>query len=233
MSELLLIRHGQARFGTDDYDRLSETGRRQARLVGRQLAERGLRVDGSLTGGMRRQRHTAELAMAHWDPAPIITADTGFAEYDAEALFTAYLPSVLAADAALAARRDEITRDRRLFQKTFEAVTRAWIADAPRAEAVGERWAAFRARVQAALDRLHREQPRDARVAVFTSGGPIAVAVAAATDAGPARTLELNWSIHNGAVSTLRSTRAGWRLTGFNDISAQHAAGDPALVTFR
>ena len=36
-----LVRHGQASFGTDDYDRLSDLGRMQATLAGRELARRG------------------------------------------------------------------------------------------------------------------------------------------------------------------------------------------------
>ena len=33
MSILLLVRHGQASWGTEDYDRLSELGERQARVL--------------------------------------------------------------------------------------------------------------------------------------------------------------------------------------------------------
>jgi len=39
MSELYLIRHGQASFGTADYDRLSEKGIRQASVLGDHLAD--------------------------------------------------------------------------------------------------------------------------------------------------------------------------------------------------
>lgn len=234
MSHLLLIRHGQASFGAADYDRLSETGRRQARLIGQQFADQGLIPDVLVTGSLQRQIHTAELAIDGWPQTPARVTDTAFDEYDADALFIAYLPGVLAADPALAASRAELGRDRRLFQKTFEAVTRAWIADAPRAEEdAGERWPAFRERVAGALARLHDDYPRDARIAVFTSGGPIAVAVAIATAASDAKTLELNWSLYNGSVSALRSTKTDWRLTAFNDISTLRAARDPALVTFR
>ena len=39
MSELYLIRHGQGSFGTGNYDKLSDLGCEQARLVGRHFAE--------------------------------------------------------------------------------------------------------------------------------------------------------------------------------------------------
>ena len=38
MANLFLVRHGQASFGADDYDRLSPTGHEQSRLLGEYLA---------------------------------------------------------------------------------------------------------------------------------------------------------------------------------------------------
>ncbi|WP_353247842.1 histidine phosphatase family protein [Salinisphaera sp. T31B1] len=232
MSQLLLIRHGQARFGTDDYDRLSAIGQRQARLVGAQLADHGLSFDAWISGRPRRQQHTARLAAERLGASGEPYVDPGFDEYDADALFGAYLPGVLDEHPDLAARRDELHTDRRLFQRAFEQVMRRWLAGHT-GEGDFEPWAAFKARVSAALARLHDDYPRDTRFAVFSSGGPIAVAVGTALGIPDTTTLELNWSLYNAAVTDLRSTRDGWRLLGFNDISAQRRAGDAALVTFR
>ncbi|NUQ87355.1 MAG: histidine phosphatase family protein, partial [Glycomyces artemisiae] len=58
MGLLLLVRHGQASFGADDYDVLSETGWEQARLLGRWLAERRVTPTAVVQGGMRRHRET-------------------------------------------------------------------------------------------------------------------------------------------------------------------------------
>ena len=38
MGSMYLVRHAQASFGTDDYDRLTETGFTQARLLGAYFA---------------------------------------------------------------------------------------------------------------------------------------------------------------------------------------------------
>src|SRR5690606_41408651 len=57
---LLLVRHGQASFGTDDYDVLSSVGEEQARLLGRALA--GVTPDLVVHGELRRQRETAVIA---------------------------------------------------------------------------------------------------------------------------------------------------------------------------
>ncbi|MBB1008659.1 histidine phosphatase family protein, partial [Dietzia sp. SLG510A3-3B2-2] len=53
MGSIHLVRHGQASFGSGDYDRLSETGHLQARLAGEDMAGRGLRPDVIIHGGLR------------------------------------------------------------------------------------------------------------------------------------------------------------------------------------
>ena len=45
MSTLYLVRHGQASFGTDNYDRLSAIGEEQARELGRYFVASGERID--------------------------------------------------------------------------------------------------------------------------------------------------------------------------------------------
>ncbi len=233
MSQLLLIRHGQASFGTDNYDRLSPIGDRQARLVGRQFAAAGLTFDAWIAGGLQRQQRTANLAAEALDHTPALAVDTRFDEYDGDALFRAYLPVVLDENREIAADRDNIRHDPRIFQKALEQVMRHWLAATTGANEDHEPWTDFKSRVTAALARLHDDYPRDSRFAVFASGGPIAVALGAALGATDDKIIELNWSVYNAAVADLRSTRTGWRMLGFNDISAQREARDPSLVTFR
>ncbi|PCI45804.1 MAG: histidine phosphatase family protein, partial [Alphaproteobacteria bacterium] len=40
MAEIYLVRHGQASFNTDDYDRLSDRGRQQSEYLGQYFTER-------------------------------------------------------------------------------------------------------------------------------------------------------------------------------------------------
>ena len=65
MTQLVLIRHGQASFGAANYDRLSETGERQARLVGRHLAAAGQHFDVMLAGDLQRARKLAGAGVGH------------------------------------------------------------------------------------------------------------------------------------------------------------------------
>lgn len=64
MSSLFLVRHGQASFGGDRYDELSEKGRKQADATGYWFGGRRTRFDRVLSGPRRRQMETAELILS-------------------------------------------------------------------------------------------------------------------------------------------------------------------------
>lgn len=63
MSTLLLLRHGQASFGADRYDALSDRGREQAEHVGQYFAARAQRIDRIWIGPRDRHRLTARYAL--------------------------------------------------------------------------------------------------------------------------------------------------------------------------
>lgn len=95
MGTLYLVRHGQASFGTDDYDRLSELGRRQAVRLGEYWAERGLRFDAVLTGTLKRHAQTFEGIAEGAGQAMQPLAWPGLNEYDADAVIRSIHPQPL------------------------------------------------------------------------------------------------------------------------------------------
>ena len=60
MGELFIIRYAQASFGQADYDRLSELGFRQARLLEAFFNRIGSRFQSIYSGSLKRQVDTAE-----------------------------------------------------------------------------------------------------------------------------------------------------------------------------
>ena len=62
MSTLWVVRHGQASFFEDDYDRLSALGEEQARRLGALWAKRELKFDQVYCGPRVRHVETARLA---------------------------------------------------------------------------------------------------------------------------------------------------------------------------
>ena len=91
MSELYLVRHGQASFGSPDYDQLSEIGFKQSNVLGEFFVSRNIIFDRFVCGDMRRHRQTIsqvckgmQLSKYNLDILP------GLNEYDFENLFLAY-----------------------------------------------------------------------------------------------------------------------------------------------
>ena len=224
MGVVLLVRHGQASFGAEDYDVLSDTGWEQSRRLGRWLAERGVRPDLVLRGDLKRHRDTAAgmLEGAGWEREPEV--DAGWNEFD-------HL-GVVAADPDLPHDRE---LDRRAFQQAFELATQRWAsgefdADYP------ETYGGFRARVAASLTRASASAGPGGTVAVVSSGGPIAAACAALVDptGEDAAAFARIWSRFNTVCVNTSVTRVvvgstGARLLTFNEH--EHLAGD--LLTYR
>lgn len=234
MATIHLIRHGQASFGSHDYDRLSELGQRQSKVLGAHLQSMSLRFDALVCGSMARQQDTARHACSQLQgELPALEVDPAFDEYDADGLFRAYLPRVLREDPELAAAPQKLSQDRRLFQQAFMGVTRLWIEGAAPENGEPEPWQSFVARVRNGLQRINTAHGKDAQVALFTSGGVIAVCTAAALELTPQRTLQVNWGIYNASMTEIKFRRSGLFLLGFNNITHLRLAADPALITHR
>ena len=210
MPVVLLVRHGQASFGADDYDVLSETGRRQSERVGAELARRGLRSPVAVAGRLRRQQDTAALAL----PGAELAVDARWDEYDHAALLQRYVPGDAAHDGSS-----------RSVQVLLDAALAGWVDDA------AGTWGAFSRGASEALDELAgRLSGRDA--VVFTSGGIVAAVCAGLLGLGASGVVALNRVTANGAITKLVVGRGGISLVAFNDHAHfEGAARD--LLTYR
>ena len=83
MGTLYLVRHGQASFGADDYDQLSERGQAQAVRLGEYWRERGLKFDAVYAGTLKRHQQTlAGIVQGLQSAAPSVQSRPGLNEYD-------------------------------------------------------------------------------------------------------------------------------------------------------
>ena len=228
MGVVLLVRHGQASFGADDYDVLSETGWEQSRLLGAWLAERKVVPDVVRRGGMRRHRETVDgmVAGGAWEVP--VEVDTGWDEFDHLGVVAAH-PEVAGDPAAVQGL------DRRGFQSLFERATARWTAGEHDAD-YPESYPAFVARVRAGLERACAAAGPGGTVVAVSSGGPIAAACAALVDPtgdDPAVLARL-WSRFNTVTVNTSVTRVvvgstGPRLLTFNE----HAHLEGEHLTYR
>src|SRR5882757_8103002 len=96
MGDILLVRHGQASFGSEDYDQLSDLGIEQSRLLGRWIVSCGRKIDQVVVGHMKRHRQTAEACLSELPqelrPETEPIAEAGFDEFDSDDVIIRYRP---------------------------------------------------------------------------------------------------------------------------------------------
>jgi len=227
---IYLVRHGQAAFGTDHYDRLTEIGFAQARLLGGYFGRRNIRFDAVFTGTLRRQTETAQgIFEGHPElgASPLQETFPGLDEYKPEAIMMAFTGNV-PAPALAAARRDPVVvRDH--FRVLREALL-AWAEDRTRPEGMPV-WQAFQDSAVEALVEARRRFP-DGNVLIVSSGGPIAAVVAATLNASPATAVELNLRIRNSSLTEFAATPRRHNLISFNGLPHLDTNPDPTLVTY-
>lgn len=238
MAFIHLIRHGQASFGSANYDCLSPIGHRQGQVLGEHYAREGQSFEVCIAGEMDRQQKTAHEVMQRLPgTVPGLVTDPAFNEYDSDGIFKAFMPSVLRDDPGLAELLKEdyraMFRDKAIFQRAFVNVVRHWSEDAPHAHENLEPWVAFIERVQNALSRIRDNHDSKAHVAVFTSGGAISIAFGTTLGLAPREALMLSWGIANSSITELYVSESGVFVNGFNNFTHLKLAGDPSLITYR
>ncbi|WP_104524451.1 histidine phosphatase family protein [Blastococcus atacamensis] len=201
MPLICLVRHGQASFGADDYDVLSDLGREQSRCVGEELRRRELRNPLVVSGSLLRQRDTAALladAAGFATPGP---PDARLDEYDHVGLLERY-PG--AADAEESGSRQ--------VQQLLDGALRSWIAAGD-----ADGWPAFSSGAVAAVQDLAADLDKGRDAVVVSSGGVIAAVVASLLGAPADAVVALNRAAVNVGVTSVLAGSTGLTLLAFND----------------
>ena len=208
MGTLYLVRHGQASFGADDYDQLSELGQRQSVRLGEYFARQGLQFDGLIAGTLRRHKQTLAGILQGMDRAGDHLAWEGLNEYDSEAVIAAIHPHPLA-------RPDTPELYRHHFRLLRDGLTQ-WMAGVVSPRGMPS-YPAFAAGVAGALDHV-RANHYGQKVLIVTSGGPISTAVGHVLGTSPETTIELNLRMRNTSVTEFAFTPKRHMLVTFNTL---------------
>ncbi|MHA6493193.1 histidine phosphatase family protein [Pseudomonas borbori] len=236
MGSIYLIRHGQASFGADDYDVLSPIGIRQAEVLGAHLAQLGVRLDRSLSGTLRRQQHTANIALDQYATAgmsaPALEIDSAFNEFDADAVVRSLLPDLLSEEPHALEILRNAAQNRAEFQRLFAILVGRWISGEHEKPDLLS-WREFVSQVQAGLERLLEQAASKQNIAVFTSGGTVTALLHLITGVAPAKAFELNWQIVNTSLSCLKFRGSEVSLASFNSHVHLQLLKAPELITYR
>jgi len=234
LSELILVRHGQASFGADSYDKLSPDGIRQVEILAQHWQQLSARYDAIYSGELQRQQETAQL-LAPLVNNPQINILAGLNEYNGEPLIRLYLRDH-ARNEGFDLTPGEPVRERKTFQLVLEAASRHWIdgtLQAGKVDSDFEPWVDFKVRVQGALDDIMARHTGGSRVVVATSGGVIAVALQRALQLPDNQTIATNWMVNNSSVTRLVYGRGKVSLGSFNTLSHLESPEKLGLITFR
>lgn len=242
MSNIVVVRHGQASFLERNYDQLCANGEAQSRLLGEYWSRRGVVFGRAYSGPRVRQRETARIVAEAYRSAGLDFPDSvvmsEFDEYQAETVMRECLPQLLRVNAEIKELR-QVYEDssesvdsgarRKTFQRLFEAVISKWVAGEVSADGV-ETWREFCLRVERGLGQVARDTPPALSAVVFTSAGPIGAVMRRALHLSAEDTLQLTWMSRNASFSEFLASGERFTLSTFN--AHPHLDGD-GLLTYR
>jgi broad specificity phosphatase PhoE len=209
-----LIRHAQASWGAEDYDRLSPLGERQARHLAEWLAAEATPYTQVVRGDLHRHAQTLAAIdaafVAAGRPLPRTRIDPGWNEFQHEPILGAYA-GAHANDANLALARDG---DQQAQRAVLAAAVRAW-HEGEFDGAVPETWAEFGLRIAAARTRI---APVEGSVLVVTSGGAMWRCAQAALDLDDTGLLKFGMKLRNTGICDFERGAERWRMLNWNEL---------------
>jgi broad specificity phosphatase PhoE len=235
MSLIYLIRHAQGSLGKGNYDRLSDLGIRQAKILGDSFAHLGLRFDAVYSGSMKRQTDTARIAMSRlpeWDAKPGLTIAPQFNEFDAATIINSQAPGIIKENPSMAENMDRLHTHQKSLQMVLVKAVERWISGRHDIPGI-ETWQGFRNRISKGLTLVKQENTGKKTVAVFTSGGAASVILQMALGLSNEDTFRLAWQIRNTSVTTLKYKDDRLGLLSFNCLAHLEWQNNPELLTYR
>ena len=232
MAELFLVRHAQAAFGTDDYDRLTDLGHRQARWLGEYFRDRDIRFDRAVTGTLRRHRETLEGIAGMGAEVATARPDARLDEYDPERLVAAHLAAIKDRRASLPKphARDEEEVRKQHFRLLKDALTSWTLGEV---DATAHRtFKDFQDDAYRAFEAACSQEPAVERVLVVSSGGPISSILAHHLGMPASGFVALNLQVRNSGFCELRFNARGAQLVSFNNVPHLDTPQRRQFVTF-
>ncbi|MBX2848194.1 MAG: phosphoglycerate mutase family protein [Acidiferrobacterales bacterium] len=233
MASIYLIRHGQASFGKDNYDELSELGHQQSRHLGQALSRRLPDFDQVVLGSMWRHEQTARNCLSNFDTTfdrAQANVDPRWNEYDHQQILRVYRPEFVDAASMMKFVRQQ-DNPKAFFEQEFNAAIDRWMAGEHDAD-YDESWVDFQQRVHKALATVTEVAPRSGSIAVFTSGGPISLLSQALLGVPADKLMQMNWTLMNCGVTKIVTTGSRNFLASLNEHSHFEGTDKKHLITY-
>lgn len=233
MTTIYLIRHGQASFGQENYDQLSELGQQQAARLGDVLGQRVGAFDAVCLGTMERHKQTATNCLNGFDQQfdnTNLNFDAGWNEYDHQDILRQFRPEFETAKSMMDYIRQQ-PNPKQAFEKDFNDAINRWISGEYDAEYV-ESWGGFTSRVHGALKSTLANNADAKRIAVFTSGGPISLVSQYLLGVSQEKIMQMNWTLLNCGVTKVVSTGSRLFIASLNEHTHFEGADNKRFITY-
>jgi broad specificity phosphatase PhoE len=237
LTELFLVRHGQADSTGDNYDQLTEAGHDQARRVGAWLLQNGYQFDRVLHGGLKRQQQTLEAIGGAFAAAgvvlPAMEIHSGFAEFDLKVwgVIAGRLRHGHPEFSELLkqwnrARHENSPNKGEIFKQLTGLILKEWVGQGE-SFTDAESFPAFKRRVLSAMEiqsslatgtDQQAEPLENSSYLAVTSGGPISLITGEVLGLDLGRTLGLMRRVYNTSIHHFVRTEAQWNLVAFNTV---------------
>ena len=235
MANLLIVRHGQASFGAENYDQLSPLGQRQADLTGEFLRQMGTRFSAAYSGDLSRQRETGQRVLDQLEQAPELIIDSRFNEVQTDEQIEVMMPLLVERDARFADLVADMDTDTKSLQKIIETVFNYWVS--PECDVSGiQSWKDYHGGVVSAFEGAMASAASGTDTAIFTSGGTIATIVGHVVKLTSDRVYEFYEPVFNCSITRIIFNSRKCSLSTFNDVGHLHlmsAQLNERLVTYR
>lgn len=222
MTCIYLIRHGQASFGKDDYDCLSALGEQQATHLGADLKRRGVRFDKVFRGSMLRHQQTAKGFLHAMGADESIVentiVDADWNEYDHQDILVQLNPD-FATPAGVKQYLMQHKDPNLALHNVIEEAFSRWMSN-DFSHQYTESWVAYQSRIELALKKVIKQSDNAKHIAVFSSGGPIAILSQTLLNIPASNLMKVNWTLVNAGVTKIIHSKKGLVLSSLNDHSA-------------
>ncbi|MDX1568981.1 MAG: histidine phosphatase family protein [Xanthomonadales bacterium] len=213
MATLVLVRHGQASLGSDDYDRLSRLGREQSKRLGRYWAETGIDFDAVHVGPLRRHLETHAAIAEGYQSCDLELPQVQTIEALCEHQAIAVMERVFGEQGKGSKPGDPEAM--KAWFREFDTAMRRWIGRQIQFDDL-ETWQDARARVDAALEDLQKRLAPGSRALAVTSGGFVCMAIGAIQGLNDIEVYEMSLKLRNSAWTEIRFAEGEGKLEAFN-----------------
>jgi len=224
MAKLYLVRHAQASFGAENYDKLSELGLKQSTYIPGHFSDDPTVSRVLYRGDMLRHKETADYSFTGLEAV----IRPGINEFDHMNVLTVYQPDIN--DKAKMMEIVMNQKDPKQFvEDEFKQAMLRWIEEEG-TSSYSETFRDFRTRVcdtiQDIITTARKEKQKE--VIAVTSGGVISLYIAILMEMPIIRMIEMNQHIANTSVTSLLFNDKKVTLSYYNNFS--HLPKD--MVTF-